>query len=268
MFHTIYLINEAGICIYERHYVENKLDPDLVTGFMNAVGSFAKEAFLSGLQSMELEDNKRLIYGIDSKNRLLAAALADQVDHPKLQERILQQVIEAFLHDYEQTLNDVVKPKVYEGFTEKLDKIIKRRVRKRGKLQFGLACGLSLLCVFLLGVFMSPLLDVLNNTPYSILAIFIFIPPPLVSGLVAGNRKNGIIASTITLIPLIPLLLTSEPRYLGLLFITFVIMLLMIGSLYVTLGMLTGFLIERFYLYPKPANLEKKAEKHQKIKSA
>ncbi len=264
MIYALYLINEAGICIFERHYVEKRLDADLVTGFMNAVGSFANEVFLSGLQSMELEDGKRLIYGLDKETKIMSAALTDQADHPLLLKRILEKVIKAFIDYYGAQLHKPFLPQINDEFKQITDNIIFRRIRKRGftRLILGSITGFLLMCVtatLIIPLISSP--EPNGEDPGPII-LLLMVPSPFLAGLIAGNRKDGIIAGVLSIVPFYILISfqTSLPLF------SQTAICVVVACIALTFGMTSGYIIERYYLNPimqQPEN--QNAQKENKI---
>ena len=249
MIHAIYLINEGGICIFEHHYVEKKMDSDLVTGFMNAVGSFAKEAFFSGLQKIDLEGGRRLVYGMSQDAKILAAVLTDAEDYPSLIVEILDKIISEFVKEYGTSFGGAIEPKKYQNFSQKVDEIVLRRIRKRGIPYLIIGSVLGAIVMGLLFMFVMDLIP--DEGPN---ALYLLVPPPIIAGLIAGNRKHGVIAGILSISPFFIIMFISDPMGIfqqGILIIIDI-------SMALTFGLIFGFIIERYYLYPlKPQDVEK-----------
>jgi hypothetical protein len=69
MIHSLYVI-DSGICIFSYQFKKDTtIDEQLLSGFLTAIGNFAKETFKSdtGLQTIHIQ-NQKLNFYLEPKN--------------------------------------------------------------------------------------------------------------------------------------------------------------------------------------------------------
>ncbi|HUX98449.1 MAG TPA: hypothetical protein VMV49_02730 [Candidatus Deferrimicrobium sp.] len=92
MIHNLYIISEGGIAIYSKNFAKSAMDEQLISGFLLAIGNFAKEAVGSGLKKIEMQTGEQLNVYYDESLKLTAAAISSAEDHPKLLADILKKI--------------------------------------------------------------------------------------------------------------------------------------------------------------------------------
>ncbi len=223
MIHNLYIISEGGVAIYTKNFVKSPMDEQLISGFLLAVGNFAKEAVGSGLRKIEMETGEQLFVYYDFSTKLTAAAITSPKDHPKLATEILQEILAFFSKHFGDKIDS---PHIVEEaikFDPVVKAILEEKTAERNikRFVFGLILG-SLLLILLLFLLIIPLALVAQNfntqleqlvitTPPSdpafltgILALMVglfftlelglvilFVPSSFVAGYTAGSRKQG-----------------------------------------------------------------------------
>ena len=91
MLHSVYITLESGACIYAKHFIESKIDNQLITGFINALGAFATEALGSEMQSLRLQTGEQLaiLRYAEGKTPIVGILVADARDNSKLIQNLL-----------------------------------------------------------------------------------------------------------------------------------------------------------------------------------
>lgn len=243
---ALYLIAKGGTCIFKREYTRTEVDEQLISGFLSAIEDFARETFLDGLQEIKLKTGRTLIYGIwGEEGEFLGAALADEKDHPKLVEEILNEVMTKFYEKYGGDLKkgtyDVAK---FEVFRKDVDNLIASKIKARGlsTLIMGFIVGVALSTILFL--LLMPLIE-LRGSLFPVI-VFIWTIPSLLAGYMAGNRKLGAASAIMTSLVLLSIIrLTSGMPLPVLLFASEIFL-----PSSILLGLLGGYALERRALYP------------------
>ncbi len=251
---SLYIIHESGPCIFKREYGKNiEVDEQLISGFLMAVRTFAQETFLDGLQRIHLASGRRLIYGYNREYGILAAAISEKDDHPKLVEKLLDTIVKMFVKKYKEHLKPLNPSlNIYKGFKDDVDKLILSKIKPRDKITYTAAMlmsGLSILVMVYIEILLVPIL----GTEYGSIYVFISVLIPTALGaFVGGDRKIGVLCGVIVgviyLLLFSPALFGATPTALPLdvyllfaqIFIPFSILIGMITGYYGELSKLTA----------------------------
>ena len=229
MFHSIYITTESGVCIFAKHFIPSKIDNQLISGFMNALGSFATEALGSGMQSLKLQTGEQLaiLRFKDGKTPLIGIVVADGRDNPKLIQNLLSQILIDFYTIFQRNLEPQVSTTTdeFEEFSYTVDTVLEGKISARTNLQMltGWIVGLILIGFIILSLI--PAFIELSNLNISELGLpniifsddltaeelqtlqaitliligalmgfncVVFFLPTFLAAYIAGNRKRGI----------------------------------------------------------------------------
>ncbi len=285
MIHNLYIISEGGTAIYSKNFAKSTLDEQLISGFLLAIGNFAKEAVGSGLKKIEMQTGDQLHVYYDNSLKLTAAAIAGKEDHPKLLAEILKEI----LKQYDKIFPDRTQTATLLSKSSKFDTVVtdllKDNTAKRNKTMFilGLLVG-ALLLGFLFWLFLPSLRVAIETfisrikglvvgpssyfAPIHFFGIFsmqlelilivCFIPSSLLAGFLAGSRNKGKWIGVIFFFFAMSLsAITALFQQIGFLFVFMLLIyipLVLITS--ITLGYLGGLLRDRSKLYPVPLEIQ------------
>jgi len=232
---AIWIITDTGQCIFSHKYIELEIDDQLISGLLIAFDAFSSESGIGGIQQIGGKDNQ-FVYGPSKK--LLVAALADKRDNAALVERLMVKIADLFQEKYATHLHDVsfVDLNIFKGFEDEIDQILKPKVYNRGVGSTIFATIVSM--AITAGVFLL-LWNVLFD---AIFLVFLgLIPGLFLGGLIAGKNKYGLIATTITVLPIIGvysylLIDSSIPGEL----LNTVFNIILMAVTYITIAMLCG----------------------------
>jgi hypothetical protein len=286
MIHNLYIITEGGIAIYSKNFVKSTMDELLISGFLIAVGNFAKEAVGSGLKKIEMQTGEQLFVHFDETLKLSVAAITSAADYPKLIPEILKKILTQYSEMFKGKIHDVTIIEEGPKFDPVVSKLLEDNTAKRDKKRFvlGLLLG-SLLLGVLFYLFIPHIIQLITDfynsihgpimNPLDTIFIFggfsfnleftlilIFIPSSFLAGYVAGSRSKGkwigltLFFFSIVLSVLIVMFINSV----GLLYIIIVIIyvpLVLLTS--IALGYLGGLLRDQRRLYPVPPDQQVKA---------
>ncbi|MFX1452034.1 MAG: hypothetical protein ACFFCM_14445, partial [Promethearchaeota archaeon] len=151
MIHSLYIINPAGICIYSEHFIESRIDEQLLTGFLTAIGSFSQEAIGGALQKINIRTGEQMVLFYHEESKLTIAAIAHENDYPSLLEHLLTKIIKEFYKTYKKYLKEQGLFEDTTKFSETCRKILSGRSANRGRKQIvlGLFLGLIVLIVLM-----------------------------------------------------------------------------------------------------------------------
>ncbi len=105
MIRQIFIINSAGLLLFLRNYVTDKLEADLISGFLTAMSTFAEEIKGGTIEKLEFMQFQ-FVYSIDEKSEMkfvLCIDADDIIDEPKERLEIVKQ---EFLNRYIDKLKD------------------------------------------------------------------------------------------------------------------------------------------------------------------
>ncbi|MFX0133381.1 MAG: hypothetical protein ACFFDN_07045 [Candidatus Hodarchaeota archaeon] len=150
MIHSLYIINPAGICIYSEHFIKSRIDEQLLTGFLTAIGSFSQEAIGGALQKINIRTGEQMVLFYHEESKLTIAAIAHENDYPSLLEHLLTKIITQFYKTYKKYLKDQGLFEDTTKFSETCRKILSGRSANRGKKQIALGLFLGLIVLIVL----------------------------------------------------------------------------------------------------------------------
>ncbi len=153
MIHSLYIMNPAGICIYSEHFIKSRIDEQLLTGFLTAIGSFSKEAIGGALQKLNIKTGEQMVMFYHEESKLTIAAIANANDHNTLLEDLLNKIVSEFYKTYKKNLKEQGLFEDTTQFSKTCQKILRGKVLNRGKKQLFLGVFLGLLLLVVLAVF-------------------------------------------------------------------------------------------------------------------
>ncbi len=248
MFHAIFFVLENGVCIFSKNFIASKIDSQLITGFLSALGSFATEALGSGMQSLKLQTGEQLsiLKYSQGKTPLLGIVIADPRDNSKLIQNLLLQMLTEFHSIFQRQLEseNTLNVNEFKEFGYTVDTILEGKVasRTRLKMYLGVVIGLLLMGFILLAfipafiklsnfqiaqldlppIVFSDELDVVEmQTLQTIVLVLvgalmgftciIFFLPTFLAAYIAGNRRRGIWAAILLGISVALIILVATP---------------------------------------------------------
>ncbi|MHA1324823.1 MAG: hypothetical protein ACTSRL_18680 [Candidatus Helarchaeota archaeon] len=275
MIKNLYIISDGGVALYSKNFAPSAVDEQLISGFLLAIGNFAKETVGSGLKRIEMRTGEQLHVFYDDSAKLTAAAIADAQDHPKLMMEILHEITTQFNNMVQNTKKPEYEISESPEFDSFVIGLLRESTAKRDKKRFFLALILGALLVgvaFYLGTpylirsieeFFSKI-HALGN-PYSSIAIFgvfslqlefflvlTFIPSSFLTGYIAGSRNRGKWIGVIFFFFSLGLsaLIIPFNRIGALFFFMLIIYIPLVMVTSIALGYLGGLLRDRNKLYP------------------
>ncbi|MHA1710818.1 MAG: hypothetical protein ACTSUS_01935 [Candidatus Freyarchaeota archaeon] len=123
MIREFYVFQRSGSPVFHRSYGGGEVDEALLSGFLAAVFSFAKEIGHGGIQTMAMEDTV-FVYKISGD--LIFAVAVDVGDDEEVARGFLAQVAEEFFREFEGEIGgEHVKPLPSDFFNSVLDSLVK-----------------------------------------------------------------------------------------------------------------------------------------------
>ena len=96
MIHSLFLLRENGVCVFEHHWVRTVVDAQIFSGFITALSSFAIESMGENLQSLKLIKDQRLAILKHHRSPIIGVIIADVRDNGYLLNKILRKILERF----------------------------------------------------------------------------------------------------------------------------------------------------------------------------
>ncbi len=200
MIEKIFVIN-CGMCIYEYSLTnEMAIDSQMLSGFLTAIGSFAQETFKSGLSTIQIRNEKKLVFYIEKETSLLFVAISDAMDNNILLDKILAEIAHRFI----ELKADVLKScpnhlDKYKDFDDELKILLKNRdkVRNKSTMIRGLFAGVfTLIGLAIAYIIVFASLGLFNDQFITVVSLILFQTIGLslsayVSGYVAGTKSAG-----------------------------------------------------------------------------
>jgi hypothetical protein len=201
MIHHLFVIDH-GMSIYTHDFIkESSIDPQLLSGFLAAISSFANETFKTGLQTINVRNGEKLNFYIDPEHGLVFCAISNDKDNNKLLEHLLEHIAREFIDQFASSLASPARCNLdqYLTFKDSIIAIVKRKDKKRNAAT--MFQGILLGALFFFASFFAfvLLIRVIPNpeivaTYYLTVALFF---SSAISGFFAGNQamgwKNGIV---------------------------------------------------------------------------
>lgn len=259
MIHHLFVIDH-GISIFTHDFIkESTIDPQLLSGFLAAIGSFANEAFKTGLQTISIRNGEKLNFYVDPAHGLIFCAISNEKDNNKLLERLLGSIASGFITQFASALQSPARGNVeqYRAFGDVVPSFVKRKDKKRnaGTMIQGILLG----SLFFFASFFAFILFIINFLPNPLVAATYYLSVALffssaISGFFAGNQsmgwKNGIVFFAMFIVGVVFL----APGLISILamFLPFAFIVCAAG------GMWGGLRCDMNKLYPLARNDEKK----------
>ena len=100
MIKSIYLLDENGILLYSKNFMEKKYDENILIGFFSSITNFGREALGSIVKNVDLGENNKLILVPNSEERILGATVVSTKDNNDLATFILKNIMQDFIDSY------------------------------------------------------------------------------------------------------------------------------------------------------------------------
>lgn len=131
MINSVFIIHDSGLCLLSRSYeADSEYKTDLLSGFLAAVSSFAKNMIGEEVREIRME-NDTIIY--EPKGRItLAIVKSGKKITKKKMNTILNKIHSVFLDQYHEHLKqEILEPSVFDSFSRVIDELLsKARVVK------------------------------------------------------------------------------------------------------------------------------------------
>ncbi|NHJ48243.1 MAG: hypothetical protein FK733_10695 [Asgard group archaeon] len=244
----------SGICIFDwcHETKEKTIDEQLVSGLLLAFRNFSSEAGLVEISAIEGIDRK-LAYQAD--DRFIIASICHSKDFEPLINKSLQGLLKDFRKKYKKLLDEDQTTDVspFRTFSNDIEETIEGTSAARTWISISVG---SIMGMLMIGVFFIAFYFLNQITEYAFV-VFIagFIFAGFVSGLIAGDRRFGIISSFITVLPIFPFVILlarlgwenptiTDYIYYSLLYFLLFVIFSMMG------GIIGGYFKERRKFYP------------------
>ncbi len=100
MIQNVYVHKANGELVFNKNLAPQKIDENVVVGFLAAVGNFSKEAFKNFIEVLDIGDDRKLILHYQQKEKLIAAAIVDDRDENGLVQKVLAELTQAIIEEY------------------------------------------------------------------------------------------------------------------------------------------------------------------------
>ncbi len=204
MINSLYVI-DAGVCIYS-HVIHRGvfIDEQLLSGFLTAIGTFAHEAFKSGLQTIEIQNGLKIAFYLEPQFKLIFCTIEDVRDNNHLIGKILGEISAEFTTSMSEVLKtDEKRHKIdeYQQFDEALAIILQVKAKQRNikTLFWGLLAGVAILVGLILIVYEIIMLFASSLSYENAVSVFVLCFSFTValanftSGYIAGNPRMGLL---------------------------------------------------------------------------
>jgi hypothetical protein len=197
MIQALWIITDAGQCIFSHKYIDMDIEDQLISGLLTAFDAFSAESGIGGVQQIGGKDNQ-FVYG--SSGKLLVAALADKDDDEQLVEKLMNTISERFQEQYHDLLPELgmIDLNLFESFKEDVDDILFPKVYNRGVTSTVFATIITI--AYTVGVLFI-LLDFISATNSAFLIFVACVPGLFIGAVIAGTRKFALIATSIGILP-------------------------------------------------------------------
>jgi len=152
LIYNLFIINEQGICIYNHNFINQKIEPQLISGYLTAMNDFFFFFMLQDLNTISLFSDKLVIYK-EPATKLTIAALVNLFDNTSLVKKLLITIIDKFYELNKEFLRNEsynVKVKKNESkINDFVENLLKRKIMVRKKSKSITAFLIS--CVILIG---------------------------------------------------------------------------------------------------------------------
>lgn len=196
MIHAIYIINSAGIAIYERKYREIGSEEDqLISGFVTAIGQFSQHIFGEDVGQIATK-KMQLIVTNDILSSLTAVLFADNRDSSECVKNIGLEILEIIKNYIREKNISIETPRLITdpGLDMRMDKLLKSKTRNRGYKRVILsAIGGTFTSVLIFILSILPIVLTVRIFPLTVVlwALFIFLIGAYTSGYLIADPAWG-----------------------------------------------------------------------------
>ncbi|NVM54916.1 MAG: hypothetical protein HWN66_14525 [Candidatus Helarchaeota archaeon] len=290
MIHSVFITTPSGTCIFEKHYLErSQINSQLISGFINALGAFAKEALGSGMQSLKLQTGEQLFIYPLKETPIIGIVIADPRDNSRLIRNILLEILSEFSTIFKRQLESTIPPDLieFQEFRYTVDHILDGKVSSRTNFKMFLGVVIGLLLVGTIVLALVPAIikfEGLNISEFGLTNItfdndldqvelatlqtitlviigalmlfncIIFFLPTTIAAYIAGNKKRGIWTAILLGSSIGILILIGTPFIQEFLYVNAILWYLAFSPLLLFLALVCGYyggsLKERKKLYP------------------
>ncbi|MFX1366238.1 MAG: hypothetical protein ACFFCE_07070 [Promethearchaeota archaeon] len=234
MIKSVYFLDENGILLYSKNFMEKKYDENILIGFFSSIANFSREALGSVVKNVDLGENDKLILVPNEEERFLVAAVVGVNENNELVSKILKNMMQDFIDSYSPDYNpELIFPEEMEEiFNNNLKGKVMQKPIIRTLLSWLIVGPLSFFLIFMsinttLFIFQYFNLNRFYNAdqlfttfmPILILLstaniVILFLPPNLIFGFLSPNWKIALTNSFIFLGVTITLYFYSaEPNF-------------------------------------------------------
>jgi len=264
----------SGICIFDWYARprDKNIDEQLVSGLLIAFKNFSSEAGLVDISAIEGID-KKLAYITD--DHFIIAGVCHTKDYEALVDKTFTKLIKQFRNKYKDLLESGMTTDVspFRTFEKEIVETLTDSSSSRNVITMttGIIISLLLAGLIFVGYFFAigGLLNLVNPDIANIIGLILLLVGMMFSGfaggLIAGDRKLGIIAGAISSLLILVLMViffhVSWSNNGGITSVVFYSLLyfLLFGAMASLGGMLGGFIKESRFFYP-PTELDEEYE--------
>ena len=256
--------SSSGICIFDWYAQarDKTIDEQLVSGLLIAFKNFSSEAGLVDISAIEGID-KKLAYKTDE--HFIIAGVCHSRDYEELINKTLLDLLKKFRKKYHDLLKNGMTTDVspFRTFEKDILETLEDSSSSRNIITMttGIIVSLLIAGLIFIGYFfgIGPLYGVMDSGVADIVGLVYLLlgmfAGGFAGGLVAGDRKLGILAGALSTLPILGLMVGFfSPLWLtdGIANVVFraLLYLLLFGSLASLGGMLGGYIKESKYFFP------------------
>lgn len=278
---NIWIIDsQSGICIYDWYldYATKTIDEQLVSGLLIAFKNFSSEAGLVDISAIEGLD-KKLAYKTD--DRFIISGICHSKDYEPLINKTLLDLLAEFRNKYKDILAEGTTTDIspFRTFDKNIEEALEGRSAARNALSaiVGIIIAIAVAGVTFAGYFFFVNSNFIRNSVSVDVALFLglillmvgMMAAGIFGGIIAGDRKLGMITGIISVLPVIILLVvffqgdwsSAEDIFpkvvFGLLYF------ILFGAMATLGGLLGGYLKESKYFFPHSEPLVKEESENQ-----
>jgi hypothetical protein len=234
MIKSIYVMDENGLLLYSKNFMEEQYEQDILIGFFASIANFSREALGSIVKNVDLGKNNKLILYPSTEQRLLGAVIVSSNDNNELVMAILKNIIQDFIDSYapDYNIDQILEEDMEQILNSNMKNQILRSPIRRLVLSWLLVAPLSPLLILLsitvtifiydiydLNRFLTPELLFIRFMPILVLLstiniIILFLGPNMILGYLSPNWKIAVVNSIIFLVGTITLYFySSQPNF-------------------------------------------------------
>ena len=234
MIKSIYVMDENGLLLYSKNFMEEQYEEDILIGFFASIANFSREALGSIVKNIDLGKNNKLILFPNPEQSLLGAAIVSSNDNNDLAMGILKNIVQDFIDSYapDYNIDQILEEDMEQVINSNMKNQVLRSPIRRLILSWFLVAPLSPLLILLsitvtifiyniydLNRFLTPELLFIRFMPILVLLstiniIILFLVPNMILGYLSPNWKIAVVNSFVFLAVTITLYFySSEPNF-------------------------------------------------------